>query len=140
MLGRGAAAATHHIDPAHLRKLFQKSGGDRRGFIEACGCHGVGKPRIGVDADGCIREPRELFHIGPHEGRTEGAVKPNGNGLSMAHAVPEGLHSLPRKNASRGIRDGTGDHDRQSVSDLLKDGFQRKDGSLGIERIEDGLD
>jgi len=58
----------------------------------------------------------------------------------VAHTVPERGHGLATERPPRGVGDGATDDQWQAISEFIPECFHREDGSLGVERVEDGLD
>ena len=58
----------------------------------------------------------------------------------MGDGDPEGLDRLPAQGPSGGIGDGPRDHDGQPDIPFLEQLIDGKDGCLGIQGVEDGLD
>ena len=57
--------------------------------------HGIGQASIGVAEDVAVCALAEVGDVLVHVRRTQSAVQADSKGLGMAHAVPEGLVSLP---------------------------------------------
>ena len=85
-----------------------------------------------------IRDPRELFDIGPQILGAQSAVQPDGNWLRVTDRVPERLCRLPRERPAALIRDGAGNHDRHiEIKTFLRNTIDRKQGGFAVQGIED---
>jgi hypothetical protein len=100
----------------------------------------VGQAGVGVAGDGRVGLRRELGEEGVHEVGAEGAVEADGEGLDVAHGVPERLDGLRGDHGLAAAADGGGDHDRQADLVLGEDLLDGDERGLGVERVEDGLD
>ena len=139
MLGRRAAAAAGNVDEAGLRKLGQQRRGDLGCLVEAGVGHRIGQPGIRIDADEGVGLLGELFDIGAHERRTQRAVKTHRDRACMTDRIPEGLDRLARQDATRGIGDRAGDHDRQTPAEPLEALVDCKERGLRVQGIEHGF-
>ena len=117
----GAAAAAHNVHQPVGDKLAQQPRRHIGRLVKAGLRHGIGQAGIRVTADKCVGgHPAQLLDVGPHEGRTEGAVQADGQRPGVAHAVPEGGDGLARQDASGGVGHGAADDDGQVFAGLLK--------------------
>ena len=139
VFGRGAAAAAGDVHETGLRKFGQQRRGDLGRLVEAGIGHRIGQPGIRIDADEGIGLLGELLDIGAHEGRAERAVKTHRDRAGMADRIPEGLDRLARQDATRGIGDRAGDHDRQAPAEPLEALVDRKERGLRVQGIEHGF-
>ncbi len=136
----GAAAAAHNVHQPVRDKLAQQPRRHIGRLVKAGLRHGIGQAGIRVTADKCVGgHPAQLLDVGPHEGRTEGAVQADGQRPGVAHAVPEGGDGLARQDASGGVGHGAADDDGQVFAGLLKNLVDGKQRCLGVERVENGL-
>ena len=137
MLRCGTAATADHVDPPLGRKVSDK--GRHLGSRLVIAAKRIRQAGVRVAADVAVGDIGELLDVGPHLGGPEGAVDTNGQGLGVAHGIPEGLHGLTREGAARGVGDRDRENDRPAHAAPLKDLLTRKDRRLEVQRVKDCL-
>ena len=141
MLGRGTAAAARHVQEARVGKFAQQGGRVGWQLVKARVAHGVGQARVRVDAHEGVGDLGQLFRVRAHQGGAQCAVQADGQRFCVAHGIPEGGHGLARQDASRRIRDGAGNHQRQAhdARILLVEQVNGEQGRLAVQGIENGF-
>ena len=114
-------------------------GGHRLGALVVL-AEGVGKAGVGIGADERVGGGGDLLEMLAHRARAERAVEADGEGLGVAHRMPEGGRRLARQRAPGAVGDRAGDHDRQAHAALGEDLLAGENGRLGVQRVEDRLD
>ena len=138
VIRRGPATAAQHVDQTALGKLADQARGLRRGLVVFA--KRIGQPRVGVATDEHACDTAQLGDVRTHVLCTQRAVDAHAERIAVHHAVPEGGHGLTGQRATAAIGDGHADHHGQpepAPFEYIFDGEQR---SLGVERIENGLD
>ncbi len=138
MLGRGAAAAAHHVDQAGIRKFAEQRGHEAWALVIAAEL--VWQTGIGISAHERIGDARDLGNMRAHLARAQRAVEPDREWRGVAHRIPERRWRLAREQTPGAVGDGAGDHHRHVYPGKLADVGDRRDRCLRIERVEDGLD
>ena len=138
VLGGGAAAAADDVEKARFGPLADLL--RHLDCIQIVLAELVGQAGVGVGGDEGLRDPRQLLHVLAQQVRPQSAVEADGERLGVAQAVVEGFGHLARESAPRLVGDGARDHDGQAPAQLGEDILHRKDGRLGVEGVEDGLD
>ncbi len=134
---RCSAAAAHNVHQAFLGKILQQP------------CHVlgrlvvftklVGQTGIGVRAGECLRDTGNLLDMRTQVFGSQCTVKPDTDRVCMHDRVPECLRRLPCQGATTGIRDRSGYHNRQVLSQGLQAVQHRINCRLGIEGIKNGF-
>ncbi len=103
------------------------------------GTHLIGQSCVGVGADvgGCFGG--NLFDVGPQLLCAQGTVEADAQQVGMAYRIEECLGRLTAEGAATGVGDGAADHHRQALPPLFKQLFDGKQGSFGIQRVEDSF-
>ncbi len=138
MAGGCTAAAADNVQEACSGKFLDHDSHLRRSFVVFTKL--VRQAGIGVRGYVGAGLVRQLFQIGAQFFGAKGAVKANGDRVGVAHRVPECLGGLAGQGAAGGVGDGAGNHDRQFDAIFLEHLLNRKDRSLGVQGVEDGLD
>ncbi len=138
MRGGGAAAAADDVEKARGGELFYHRSHLRRAFVVFA--EGVRQAGVGVRGNLGAGLAGQLFQVRPQFLGAERAVQPHGDGVGMAHRVPEGFGGLAGQGAAGGVGDSPGNHDRQFETDLFEHPLHGEDRRLGIEGVEDGFD
>ncbi len=84
--------------------------------------------------------PDKLLQMRPHGVGAERAVEADGEGICVAHRIPERRRRLAGQRPAGKVGDRAGDHDRQADAFRLETLLACEDGRLGVQRIEDRLD
>mmetsp|Transcript_22181 Transcript_22181/g.87376 ORF Transcript_22181/g.87376 Transcript_22181/m.87376 type:complete len:833 (-) Transcript_22181:42-2540(-) len=139
---RRAAAAAHHVHQACLDELAEDGSGHVGRLVVLA--EGVGETRVGVAEHVAVRNGRHLLDERPHLRGTQCAVQSNAEGLGVGDAGVECLGRLAGEGAAAGVGDGAGDEEGEVLAALLVLGLLLElvdgvEGSLGVERVEDGL-
>ena len=100
----------------------------------------VGQAGVGVARHERVGDPAELGDVGPHLGRAQRAVEPDGERPCVSHRRPERLGDLAGQGAAGGVGDRARDDDRPAAAVLLEERLEGEDRRLGVEGVEDGLD
>src|SRR5690606_31029215 len=128
MRGGGAAAAADDVEKARGGELFYHRSHLRRAFVVFA--EGVRQAGVGVRGNLGAGLAGQLFQVRPQFLAAERAVQPHGDGVGMAHRVPEGFGGLAGQGTAGGVGDGAGDHDRQLDTDLFKYALHGEDRRL----------
>eukprot|EP00955_Chlamydomonas_euryale_P083344 363841-Chlamydomonas_euryale.AAC.16 len=137
VLGRGAAAASNRVDQLVLTERPNLLGHGVALLVVPT--HGVGKASVGVAEHKAVSTVAQVCNVLLHVARAQGAVEANGKRLHMGHAVPERLVRLAAQRAAAVVHNGPADHDRDAHTLVGKKVLQSVQGSLGVERVKDGL-
>ena len=136
--GRGAAAAADDVDQAGAGEFADhRRHGLRRLVIAA---EFVGQAGIGMGADQRVGGARQIGDIGAQFLGAQRAVEADGEGIGMAHRMPEGFRRLAGQRAARQIGDGAGNPHRQALAQFVEHFLDGEDRGLGVQRVEHGLD
>jgi len=131
---RGAAAATHQVQPAVFGKLVKLvTHGCRRLVIFA---ESIGKARIGITTYINGRQAGQFFDIRPHLPGSQGAVDANAEQVGVRNRVPEGFHRLTRQGATAGVGNGDRNHYRNPAFQGVETIFNREQGGFQVEGVE----
>ena len=138
MVRRRAAAAADHVDEAVAHEAFDLRGHLLRALVVLA--EGVRQAGIRIGTDEGLRDGRDFGQMRAHRIGAERAVEADGEGLGMAHRVPEGFRRLAGERAAGKVGDRAGDHYRQVILPLGEHFLAGKDRCLGVQRVEDRLD
>ena len=133
-----AAAAAEDVDQARGGVFLQ----DLRSLFRCLVVfpEGVRQARVRVSAHPRIRDTRQLLDVRTQLTAPQRAVESHRERAGVADGVPERFRCLARENPPGSIGDGAGDHDRHFDAALVEEGQRRVDRSLGVQRIDYGLD
>ena len=137
VLGGGAAAAPHQVQPPFLRVVLQ----DRRhllgGLVVASLLVGEAGVREAVDPQG--GDPGDLLQVGAHLRPSQGAVEPHAEQPGVADGDPGRLQGLSREGAAAPVGDGEGGRHRDADPGVVEGALDGEEGRLEVQRVEAGL-
>ena len=138
MSRRRPAAAADDVDEPFLGPRAQgRRGGLGRLVVAA---EVVGQPGVRVGGHGDRRDTPERLDVRAQLPSAQRAVEPDRDRSGVGDRDPEGLDRLSRQGAPRRVDDGPADDERQPDTGRLEGLLGGDDGSLGVERVEHGLD
>ena len=111
VLGRGAAAAAHHVEESAGRELAEDGGGLLRGLVVFA--EGIRQPGVRIGAHIGVGNARELLDVGAQLLSAERAIESDDGGPRVPDGIPERLRGLARQGAAGGVADGARDDDGQ---------------------------
>src|SRR5690606_5257371 len=133
-----ATATADDVQEAAGRKLLNN------------GCHfscalvvftkGVGQAGVGVCGDKGVGQLRDFLDMRTQLGGTPCTVETDGDRFGMIQRIPEGFNGLAGQGSAAGIGNGAGNHDRQFEIQFLENVLNRKNRSLGVQCVKNGLD
>ena len=138
MLRRRAAAAADDVDEAITHEALDLRGHLLRGLVILT--EGVRQAGIGIGADEGLRDGGDFRQMRAHGIGAQRAIEADGEGIGVAHRIPERLRCLAGERAAGKVGDRARDHDRQVDALFLEHLAGGEDRRLGVERIEDGFD
>jgi len=92
-----------------------------------------------VGGNKAIADPGQLGHVLAQFPGPQGAVEAEGEGLDVAQGIPEGFRRLAGQGAPGGVRDGAGNHHRQTLTQLVEKALDGEQGRLGVQGGEHGF-
>ena len=137
VFGRRSAAAADHIDHAVTGKAFDLGGHRFRRFVILAKL--VRQTGIRIGADEGVGNGRQFVEMRTHSVGAERAIEADGKWFGVTQRMPECRWRLAGQGAAGKIGDRAGNHHRQEDALFLEHLFRGEDGSLGVERIEDGF-
>src|SRR5579859_6788200 len=103
MLGRGAAAAAHHIDEPAGREFAEDCSRLLRSFVVFAEC--IRQTRVRVGAYVGIRDSRQFLDIRTQLFASERAIETYDGGPGVTYGIPERLGGLARQGPTRRVAD-----------------------------------
>ena len=134
MLWRGTAATTDDIQKTGFGPLADLR---RHGVcIQIVFTKGVRQAGVRVCGDIAFSDARKFLHILAQLIGTQRAVQAESERFSVTQGVVKSFCGLAGEGTTRGIGDGTGNHDRQVDAQRLELLFHRVNRGFGIEGVE----
>ena len=138
MVRRGAAAAADDVDEAGFREFADQPRHIFRAFVVLAKLIRESGVRIGADQR--IGDPADICDMRPQILGAERAVEADGDRLCVPHRIPERFRQLARQQAAGFVGDGARDHHGHINAAFASDFGDGVERSLGVQRVEDGLD
>ena len=91
----------------------------------------VGQAGIGMRADQRVGDAGQFGDIGAQLLGAQRAIEADGEGVGVAHRMPERFRRLARQRAARQIGDGAGNPDRQAHAQFVERFLDGEDRGLG---------
>ncbi len=137
VLGAGAAAAAHDVEPALARELAEQRGHVVRRVVVAAEL--VGQAGVRVAGGRQRGDARQLLDVGPHVVGAERAVDAYREQVVVRDRVVERLQGLAREGAAAPVRDGDRGDDRHAAGALVEQARDAPQRRLHVERVDVGL-